>query len=581
MRHPTCHAFGSPIPFHPRPSGPAVPAAPRLPATVAALLAGSLLVGCQQQGSGGSVAPGTQTTGRFTDPPVEGLEYSTPTFSGVTAADGSFLYLTGEAVTFSLGSVVLGSAVPAQPRMDAFDLVPGAQEPLGAAELRRLRAQWGSNGPDADMLRTYEAINLLTFLYSFDEDKDDSNGILLQPGLGVLLSGTTIDFSQPTFRFLQRTYALRERLHRAFEQGLVVSARRIHPFQAFDRHCAALGLTPYVWLETRVEYDAGNNGIVDSVRWSNMDTRGFRIDDTLDSNANGTIDAYQAYTFDDFGAVLTSLRDNDGNSTIDRAEYHVYDVHGYQTRLEVDSDGGGAIDRITYFSYDLDGNLLKRENDFDADGIMDSVEDTTYDAAGRRIKVEYDSNANGVVDTIDSWTYDPQGNALTFEQDGNGDGFPEARTTFQYDAAGNPTREDRDFDVNGTTDMRVAHTWDAAGNMLTEEWDYTADGTLDLIVRRTYDAQRRTTRYEQDNGANGSIDDVSVYRYADSAAGLEVLQEHDYGDDGTINYRMRQRWGGQGQQVGIDWDTNGDGLYENSQSMVQSRATLMGTALGD
>lgn len=550
-------------------------------ASLALLPAALLVPGCGTSSSGGSPALGTPATGHFADPPVSGLAYATATTSGVTDAAGTFQYLTGETITFSLGSVVLGTAVPAKSAMNAFDLVPGAVEPLEAADIRRLRAQWGNNSPDADMLKACEAINILTFLHSFDEDKDDSNGIVLQPGLAGLLAGTTIDFAMPTFRFLQRGHALRERLHRAFEQGFVVSARRVHPFQAFDRHCAALGLVPDVWVDTHTEYDAGNDGTANTIQWWNIDARGFRTEEFADFGANGAIDLSTVFTFDDFGAVLSALRDNDGNSTIDRAEYHVYDVHGDPMRLEVDSDGGGAIDRITYFTHDDDGNEVRVETDTNADGIMESASFSTHDSLGRRTKVEYDSDANGIIDTVDTWTYDAHDNVHTFEQDGNADGLPEARTTFEYDAAGNPTLEERDFDANGTTDMRVVRTWDAASNMLTEEWDYTADGDVELLVRRTYDAQRRVTRYEQDNDADGTIDDVSVYHYVDNVFGLEILRESDYGDNGTINDRMRQSWGAQGRQTGIDWDTNGDGLYENSQSMVQTRATLMGTALGD
>ena len=63
-------------------------------------------------GGGGSTGTDTPTTqtGTFIDAPVEGLEYSTPTLSGFTNANGEFQYKTGETVTFKIGNLELGSA---------------------------------------------------------------------------------------------------------------------------------------------------------------------------------------------------------------------------------------------------------------------------------------------------------------------------------------------------------------------------------------------------------------------------------------------------------------------------------------
>ncbi len=60
-------------------------------------------------GSAGTDTPATQT-GTFIDAPVEGLEYSTPTLSGFTNANGEFQYKTGETITFKIGNLELGSA---------------------------------------------------------------------------------------------------------------------------------------------------------------------------------------------------------------------------------------------------------------------------------------------------------------------------------------------------------------------------------------------------------------------------------------------------------------------------------------
>lgn len=61
-------------------------------------------------------------TGVFIDSPVEGLSYATPTQAGITDPAGSFLFMPGETVNFTLGDTVLGEAL-ASAMLSPFDLV--------------------------------------------------------------------------------------------------------------------------------------------------------------------------------------------------------------------------------------------------------------------------------------------------------------------------------------------------------------------------------------------------------------------------------------------------------------------------
>ena len=54
-------------------------------------------------GQGGGAA--AVLTGRFVDSAVSGLQYATASQSGVTDANGSFSYLAGEQVMFSIGDI--------------------------------------------------------------------------------------------------------------------------------------------------------------------------------------------------------------------------------------------------------------------------------------------------------------------------------------------------------------------------------------------------------------------------------------------------------------------------------------------
>jgi len=64
-------------------------------------------------GAASAIPDGDLLTGVFSDSPVAGLSYTTPTVSGVTDADGLFTYRDGETVVFSIGNLALPEVVGA------------------------------------------------------------------------------------------------------------------------------------------------------------------------------------------------------------------------------------------------------------------------------------------------------------------------------------------------------------------------------------------------------------------------------------------------------------------------------------
>lgn len=109
-------------------------------------------------------------TGVFQDSAVAGLNYSSPTFGGVTDNAGQFQYGQGEVVSFYLGKLLLGSA-------------------LGRANVTPLDIVENANGE-----MTPAVINVLRLLQSLDEDGNTSNGITL-PAATKSLTETSIDLS--------------------------------------------------------------------------------------------------------------------------------------------------------------------------------------------------------------------------------------------------------------------------------------------------------------------------------------------------------------------------------------------------
>lgn len=116
--------------------------------------------------------------GYFIDSPVQGLAYSSPSHTGTTDAFGRFDYEEGEMVTFSLGSITLGSASTAK-AIHVSDLFGDA---------------------DANDIDT---LNLARLLLTLDSDGDPDNGIQLSTEAVTEANSTNfpngIDFTSASF----------------------------------------------------------------------------------------------------------------------------------------------------------------------------------------------------------------------------------------------------------------------------------------------------------------------------------------------------------------------------------------------
>ena len=127
-------------------------------------------------GGGGTTSSGPTTQqGVFLDSAVAGLSYSSGSQSGVTGADGSFLYEQGATVTFKVGDIVIGTA-PAQAIMTPISLVPGATDETDPT-----------------------VANIVQFLMSIDGDGDPTNGIQISTAVTTAAAGQSLDFSLSDF----------------------------------------------------------------------------------------------------------------------------------------------------------------------------------------------------------------------------------------------------------------------------------------------------------------------------------------------------------------------------------------------
>ena len=120
-----------------------------------------------------------KAVGYFTDGPVQGLSYKTPTQSGITGSDGRFEYLTGETISFSVGDFLLGSGSGAG-KMTSADLVSIA-EPGG-------RGGGASGGGAFPKINNRAVINMARFIQSLDKDGNIENGIVIDAAQAKIVS---------------------------------------------------------------------------------------------------------------------------------------------------------------------------------------------------------------------------------------------------------------------------------------------------------------------------------------------------------------------------------------------------------
>jgi hypothetical protein len=534
-----------------------------------------LLAGCGEDGSGDQ-AP-VELSGVLQAGGVQGVHYETPTGSGVTDPAGTFHYLEGESVAFSVGGITLGSA-PGAARVTLFTLVgmtPPTTEPALRRELDR------ASRTTSNFVR---AANMMRLLMALDADHDPANGLDLR-GRDSALATASLDFNQTIPQFAEALEKLVPdlthnmprwlpivRLYRALGISVPAHAPVSHEFDYYGtfRFGTALSYFPDGSLESRGSHD---NSVP-----ANTSHNIYGYDElgrTTSIRAErhevvwGSYFSTRETTFDPLGSLvnISIVSDLGADGTIDVSEFAEFDtdafanILGQVTRRDVGHDG--IVDEIDVLTAHFDARLnpvhRSWETDLGVDGVIDSR--TTYDVvfdAGNRVSAytyETDDPADGVADSRNtvSLTYDANGRGTleSHEQDSNGDGVVDSRGLYdwRYDSSGAlralSIRFEYDFDGNGAADSRRLEeaTFDQDRRLLTSlVWDdFEADGITDQVSSRTrsYDSYGNVLEEVSETGDGSGSEWVwrTVTRY-DYGAGAEPLgyeTSQQFHSDGTPN----------------------------------------------
>lgn len=136
----------------------------RLTGLAAACFAALGLAGCGGSSSSGGTPPANPSTGYFIDSGVEGVTFKTATQNGTTGTGGSYKYLPGEKVTFSIGNIVF-------PEVTAAETIT----PFTMAGTENINNQ--------------VVVNIARLLQSLDSDNTPNNGITISPATLTATNG--------------------------------------------------------------------------------------------------------------------------------------------------------------------------------------------------------------------------------------------------------------------------------------------------------------------------------------------------------------------------------------------------------
>lgn len=506
------------------------------------------IAACGDDDTKNSDNPGHQTpevvTGRFVDSPVAHLHYATPTRSGETDADGTFEYMTGETVTFSIGGTTLG-AVEGAATITPLSLFGVTGAPVSFAELYRLADYTRRSVTGYD-----RALNVALFLQSLDADGNPTNGIDLT-GKAELLANVALSFDTTALHFadqfvdLALTYGFanarlpREAVAQNLYSGAGLSAAgqqivRISydsdndgtPNAVYDitydaqGRVTSLGTTDTLTL---YEYDAASRIVVERYRSSPDGAGDFNVEFSMtrtydaagaltredrltQSNFAVPESSSTAYTYDERHRLAQEVRNNDTTVTL---------TYSYDANNVVSIAASGSAD-VSTRAYDMHGNVTRRTS-----GDTSYVSTYVYDEAGRMtsaVEIESRISTAEILDReSDTVTYDGAGNATSIIES-YGDG-PSASTTTRettYDDAGRPLVRTTRYTTGSDRDVET-FTYEGARLTRRELRQLTATDELvrHTLYTYTYDANGNLTRELRENDDNGdeTVDSRSSLTY--------------------------------------------------------------------
>jgi hypothetical protein len=508
---------------------------------VVMLFAGAL-VACGSGGDPGGNGTPAEASGTLMAGGAQGVHYSTPTRSGSTDANGAFKYLPGETVSFSIGSIQLGSA-PGAASITTFTLAGGTPPTTELALRRELDRARRMATPFV------RAVNIQWLMLALDADHDPANGLDLR-NAETVLSGATIDLGDRLIPFGSRLMKL--------APGLTIA---VPPWKAVAEAYRGSGVT--VAVHARTANRSTPVGFPQVINYSTTyGADGVRTASGTDYGDDGTPEATLAWTYDSLGRQKTQSLHMDPASSpyaTNSDLTYQFDARGARTgyNATVDDKADGTIDSVLQISYQNDNYgfpTVVGTQQFAGDGttlVARSEERAVFDARHNQTVEAFDNDANadGVYDSrwMQTISVDASDRYMGTEreEDLDGDGAIDMRSVSTIDYSGPSgtivTETENDDNADGVIDSRSRFTarYDSDGFLLSQvfEQDDNADGTPEYISRDeiSYDPEHRIVTLEspRDDNGDGVIDWSSHNTYTYDSAGNRLTSQFALYNDGS------------------------------------------------
>lgn len=549
--------------------------------------------------SGGAVGSGAELSGKFSGG-IQGLYYETPSFSGLTDADGTYRYRDGEEVRFSLGGIQLGTALGAAD-LSLFDLAGSA--PLTAEVDLRVALEDHQRVDALDLVS-----NIMLLLLTLDRDQDPTNGIDLTDW-DADLADYRVDFAFDLYAFpYRRGVDSLPAIKSAFDikYQVPLDAPLLYLYEA-------LGIVVPVRVPIRETRDFADDGSIDQdVRWDYNSLglpREIRL--TIVPDSSDYWRERLSLEYDSLGRRDFMLRETDTNQDgfvnfFYRSEFF-YSERGFLYEI-LEEDGQLEVsDRRRYrFEYDNGGNntlfVFEQDNIVNTgvvgvvDGILDNIfrVRSLYDDRGllELREEETDLNADGRLERLQRFEFGYNSAGLLVEQIDtldNGqtidiDGVVDVRNEvgYRYSAAARLLREIQRIDDNGDGVVDRENTYDfvylSSGLLREQTWSFDTDADGRVESRRIFtyrynsDALLTQVKMELDNDADGSIEasEVTDYRYNSRGQLREtvVATFNDAGDRQSL-LTFTRVYGARGEL--LDWYRVGEGFTGTTNTLLHLR----------
>ena len=540
--------------------------------------------------SGGTRGTGPEMTGTFLAGDVEGLYYETPSFSGLTDANGSYRYREGEDIRFALGGIELGSALAA-PELNPFDLAGAA--PLTEEVDLRVALEDHQRVDALDI-----AANMMRLFMILDRDRDPSTGIDLT-GWDADLQDFQVDLAYDLYAFpfrrgLDSLPAIKSNFDIRYQ--LTLDAPLLYLYDA-------LGIVIPTLVPVEENRDIEDNGTIEQrLRWLYTDLglpREVRY--TLLPDETDRWQERLDYAYDDLGRPVFVLRETDinedGSVNFFYTSERFYSDAGFL--VEVLEQDGRLVEeesRRYTFRYDDGSNLdlFLFEQDVNFNGEVDGIfaVESLYNDDGllRWREEETDLNANGVIERRLRFEYFYNNRGQPFEvieteDDGvslRADGIIDRRreVEYRYGTEERLFRETVNLDDNGDGVVDRINTYEFSyrsdGRVRSEDWAFDVDADGNVDSRRTldyrYNSSDLLTRVELilDNDDDGRPEarEVTEYLYNSRGQLRETTIATFNGSDEQQGLLTTLRLYGRRGEL-VDWYREGEGVTGTTNTPIR------------